>query len=150
MVAKLCIAATFTIVYLYAAEIYPTVVRNAGMGMSSMSARVGSIISPYVILLDVILAPMPFVVMGVTSMISGLLALLPETKNKKLPEKLREGEFFGTNKAVSLEGERKLEEEITCDNRQLKPSKLSEAEEISDKIEKSLEHGIFRILTLDS
>ncbi|XP_070558189.1 organic cation transporter protein-like [Ptychodera flava] len=142
MVAKLCIAATFTIVYLYAAEIYPTVVRNAGMGMSSMSARVGSIISPYVMLLDVIWAPMPFVVMGVTSMISGLLALLlPETKNKKLPETLREGEFFGTSKAVSLEGESELEDKITNDAHELKPSKLSEAEETSDKTEKSTELG---------
>ncbi|XP_070558188.1 organic cation transporter protein-like [Ptychodera flava] len=143
MVAKLCIAATFTIVYLYAAEIYPTVVRNTGMGMSSMSARAGSIISPYVMLLDVIWAPMPFVVMGVTSMISGLLALLmlPETKNKKLPETLREGEFFGTSKAVGLKGESKLKDKITNDAHELKPSKSSEAEETSDKAEKSEELG---------
>ncbi|XP_070557230.1 organic cation transporter protein-like [Ptychodera flava] len=142
MVAKLCTAATFTIVYLYTAEIYPTVVRNTGMGMSSMSASVGSIISPYVMLLDVIWAPMPFVVMGVTSMISGLLALLlPETKNKKLPETLREGEFFGTSKAVGLEGESELEDRIKSDAHELKPSKSSEAEKTSDKAEKSEELG---------
>ncbi|XP_077987899.1 organic cation transporter protein-like [Glandiceps talaboti] len=97
LVAKLCIAAVFTIVYVYGIEIFPTVVRNAGMGVSSMSARVGSIISPYVVLLDVYWAPLPFVIMGGTSVIAGLTALyLPETRNRKLPETIEEGETFGT------------------------------------------------------
>ncbi|XP_077978509.1 organic cation transporter protein-like [Glandiceps talaboti] len=97
MVAKLCVAAVFAIVYVYGAEIYPTVVRNAGMGVSSMSARVGSLISPYVMLLDVYWIPLPFVIMGSTSVVAGLAALLlPETKNRKLPETIEEGELFGT------------------------------------------------------
>ncbi|XP_070558288.1 organic cation transporter protein-like [Ptychodera flava] len=96
MVSKLCLAAVFTMVYLYSAEIYPTVVRNTCMGLSSMSARVGSIISPYVMLLDVYWGPLPFIVMGVTSVVAGLLALLlPETRNRKLPETLEDGQFFG-------------------------------------------------------
>ncbi|XP_070558286.1 organic cation transporter protein-like [Ptychodera flava] len=96
MLAKLCIAAVFSIVFVYGAEIYPTVVRNAGMGVSSLSARIGSIISPFVVLLDVYWGPLPFIVMGVTSVIAGLLALLlPETRNKTLPETLEEGEAFG-------------------------------------------------------
>ncbi|XP_070558191.1 organic cation transporter protein-like [Ptychodera flava] len=96
MVAKLCIAGVFAIVFVYGAEIYPTVVRNAGMGVSSMSARVGSIISPFVVLLEVYWSPMPFIIMGVTSVIAGVLALfLPETRNKRLPETLEEGETFG-------------------------------------------------------
>ncbi|XP_070558190.1 organic cation transporter protein-like [Ptychodera flava] len=96
MVAKLCLAAVFAIVYVYGAEIYPTVVRNAGMGVSSMSARVGSIISPYVMLLQVYWGPMPFVIMGTTSILAGMLALfLPETRNKTLTETLEEGENFG-------------------------------------------------------
>ena len=38
----------FAIIYVYAAELYPTVVRSTGMGMSSVMARVGSILAPVV------------------------------------------------------------------------------------------------------
>ncbi|XP_078001462.1 organic cation transporter protein-like [Glandiceps talaboti] len=97
MLAKLCISGVFALVYVYGLEIYPTVVRNAGMGISSMSARVGSIISPYVMLLSVYWTPLPFVVMGGVSVIAGLTVLyLPETRNRKLPETIEEGETFGT------------------------------------------------------
>ncbi|XP_077977745.1 organic cation transporter protein-like [Glandiceps talaboti] len=106
LVAKMCIAAVFTIVYVYGAEIFPTVVRNAGLGVSSMSARVGSIISPYVVLLDVYWAPLPFVIMGGTSAIAGLTALfLPETRNKKLPATIEDGETFGTKYDEKRDGE---------------------------------------------
>ncbi|XP_070558925.1 organic cation transporter protein-like [Ptychodera flava] len=97
MVAKLCLTAVFAIVYLYGTEIYPTVVRNAGVGLSSMSARVGSVSSPFVMLLNVYWGPLPFIIMGATSVLAGSLALLlPETRNKQLPETLEDGETFGT------------------------------------------------------
>ena len=38
----------FGTAYQLSAEIYPTVVRNAGMGSSSAVARVGSMLSPYI------------------------------------------------------------------------------------------------------
>jgi OCT family organic cation transporter-like MFS transporter 4/5 len=48
MVGKLCITAAYGVVYIMSAEIFPTVVRNAGMGSSSGVARVGSMIAPYI------------------------------------------------------------------------------------------------------
>lgn len=50
-VGKFAISAVFCIVYLLAAEVFPTVLRTVGLGTSSMWARVGSVIAPYVAIL---------------------------------------------------------------------------------------------------
>lgn len=47
MLGKFGITSAFAIVYVYTAELYPTVVRNMGVGASSMASRLGSILSPY-------------------------------------------------------------------------------------------------------
>lgn len=50
-IGKMFIAAAFAVIYNYSAEIYPTVVRNAGTGFSSLFARIGSICAPQIHLL---------------------------------------------------------------------------------------------------
>lgn len=51
MTGKFGFTMAFGIVYIYTAEIYPTVLRNIGIGMCSSAARIGSITAPYVIYL---------------------------------------------------------------------------------------------------
>ncbi|KAA8541508.1 hypothetical protein F0562_022660 [Nyssa sinensis] len=46
--ARICITATFTIVYIYAPEIYPTSVRTTGVGVASSVGRIGGMICPLV------------------------------------------------------------------------------------------------------
>ncbi|KAH7515230.1 hypothetical protein FEM48_Zijuj10G0004900 [Ziziphus jujuba var. spinosa] len=46
--ARICITATFTIVYIYAPEIYPTSVRTTGVGVASSVGRIGGMICPMV------------------------------------------------------------------------------------------------------
>ena len=48
MVGKFCISASFAIIYVFSAELYPTVVRNIGVGSGSFFARVGGITAPYI------------------------------------------------------------------------------------------------------
>ena len=47
-VGKFMITASFAMVYQYATEMFPTVVRNAGIGSCSTFSRIGSIIAPFI------------------------------------------------------------------------------------------------------
>ncbi|CAH1251989.1 SLC22A5 [Branchiostoma lanceolatum] len=101
MTGKFMITATFSIIYIFSAEIFPTVVRQIGIGMSSMSARVGGMVAPFVNLLGSYWAPMPYVIFGGVSIAAGLLALLlPETVGKELPATIEEAENIGKKDAI--------------------------------------------------
>lgn len=101
MIGKFLITASYGILYVYSAEIYPTVVRNVGMGSSSTIARIGAIIAPFVKELGhATHENVPFGVYGTICILSGLtVLLLPETKDAQLPDTLVEGESFKVNLA---------------------------------------------------
>ncbi|XP_078405831.1 organic cation/carnitine transporter 2-like [Cetorhinus maximus] len=87
MIGKFGATTAFAIVYVYTAELYPTVVRNMGVGVSSMASRLGSIISPYVFRLGFYHEFLPYILMGSLTIFSAFLVLfLPETINIPLPE----------------------------------------------------------------
>ncbi|KAJ8723266.1 hypothetical protein PYW08_003178 [Mythimna loreyi] len=86
----------FVVVYLYCGELFPTVVRNAAVGFSSMCARIGSMIAPLVVDLKDIqpwLAPLAFAVVPFLAFF--ITMLLPETKGCELTTTIEEGEAFG-------------------------------------------------------
>lgn len=86
---RFCANCSYTILHLFAAEQYPTVVRGIGMGFSYVVSRFGSILAPFVLLVGH-WAP---VVFGVGALIAGILTtLLPETLGKSLPDSLADGE----------------------------------------------------------
>ncbi|XP_066254566.1 organic cation transporter protein-like [Euwallacea similis] len=96
MIGKISITVSYGTVYIFSAEQFPTVVRNAGLGASSTFARLGSIVAPYINMMARIWQPFPLLVFGSLALSGGVLSLLlPETLNKKLPETLEEGENFG-------------------------------------------------------
>lgn len=96
MSGKMAITASYGTIYIFTTEQFPTPVRNVGLGASSMMARIGGILAPYINVSADIWKPLPLVVFGALSLASGLLSLyLPETLNKKLPETIEEGERFG-------------------------------------------------------
>jgi len=84
---RFAITASFAMVYQYAAEMFPTAVRNVGVGSSSFFSRFGSILAPFVGRELGSVSPFaPVLIFGITALLGGLLALiLPETNNKILP-----------------------------------------------------------------
>lgn len=47
MVVKFFLSCSWNVIYIYSAEVYPTVVRQIGVGSNSAAARVGAVISPF-------------------------------------------------------------------------------------------------------
>ncbi|KAG7462911.1 hypothetical protein MATL_G00189750 [Megalops atlanticus] len=83
--------ASFTCVFLYTTELYPTVVRQNGVGYTSFTARLGVSIAPLIMLLEDVWKLLPQVIICTVSISSGLLALLlPETQNVRLPETIED------------------------------------------------------------
>ncbi|XP_033741882.1 organic cation transporter protein-like [Pecten maximus] len=109
MIGKFGATASFNTIYFYSAELYPTVVRNAGMGASSCAARIGGIVAPYIADSSALIGGMvgkvfPLGVFGLVSIIAGLSSLyLPETLNRKLPETIEDGKQFGKSATLSHE-----------------------------------------------
>ena len=67
---------------MYAAELFPTKVRNTAVGMCSMSARVGGVLASQVVhyLPTVTSEEAPMILIGSCAIIAGMLTLLlPET-----------------------------------------------------------------------
>ncbi|XP_047515957.1 organic cation transporter protein-like isoform X1 [Pieris napi] len=84
---------SFATVYLYAGELFPTVVRNSGVGLSSTVARIGSMVAPFIATLGHRNPWLPPVLFGITPLIGSCLCLLlPDTRGKRLPDTLEEGE----------------------------------------------------------
>ncbi|XVE50473.1 hypothetical protein DITRI_Ditri01bG0164900 [Diplodiscus trichospermus] len=75
-------AGTYNLLFIYTAELFPTVVRNAALGCATQAAQMGAILAPFVVVLG---GGFPFAVFGVCGLIGGMLAYyLPETLNKPL------------------------------------------------------------------
>uniref|UniRef100_A0A096LVI3 Solute carrier family 22 member 4 n=1 Tax=Poecilia formosa TaxID=48698 RepID=A0A096LVI3_POEFO len=89
MVGKFGITSAFCVLYAFTAELFPTVIRNTAMGCCSTAARIGTIISPFIIYLGFYFRALPYIVMGVMAVCgSGFCFMLPETHGKALPEAL--------------------------------------------------------------
>ncbi|XP_042890724.1 organic cation transporter protein-like isoform X3 [Penaeus japonicus] len=89
--------AVFQQSYIYTSELMPTSVRNIAVGTSSMFARIGCVLTPYVIeLLGEVHYALPSTIFGIVAVLAGLLTLLlPETNKKPLPETVEEVEAMG-------------------------------------------------------
>lgn len=107
---KFAISSSFAIIYTLTAELFPTVVRNAALGLSSGVGRIGSITAPYITLAGTLIPSkigkaMPLIFFGAFALAGGLLSLmLPETLGENLPETIEDGENFGRKpKTISNE-----------------------------------------------
>lgn len=126
MVGKFGITASFAVIYVYTAEIFPTVlrqvntdfiyfhithdpkvtvsydtfnsfsfltVRQTGIGVSCMFARMGGVLAPIINMLHNHSPTAPLLIFGVSPVLGAVLALaLPETANRPLPDTVEEAE----------------------------------------------------------
>lgn len=96
MVGKLFISGSYSIIYKYSAELFPTVVRSSGVGLGSMCASVSGALTPLISLLDTLNPKIPTLIFGFLALLSGFSTFfLPETIGRILPQSLEDGEKFG-------------------------------------------------------
>ncbi|KAM4790804.1 solute carrier family 22 member 13-like isoform 2-T2 [Cyanocitta cristata] len=105
IIGKFTATATFSTSYVYAAELFPTIVRQTGVGLCSTMARVAGILAPLIIPLDQYHRAIPMAIFGSIPVVVALSCiLLPETKGVDLAddtgkdqtpdEEQKTGEFF--------------------------------------------------------
>ncbi|CAB4023824.1 organic cation transporter -like [Paramuricea clavata] len=89
---RMSLTGNFSNCFMYTSELYPTTIRNVGVGAGMFWTRIGGIIAPQILLLGEYTAEaVPFIIFGGMLLLSGALALLlPETLNVKLPETLQD------------------------------------------------------------
>ncbi|CAH1735950.1 organic cation transporter protein-like isoform X2 [Aphis gossypii] len=92
LLGKFCVSAVFSVSLLYISELYPTTIRNTGLGTSLTISQIGSVIAPYVVeLLGAKAWYIPSTVCGVLGIfVSSLVLMLPETKGTVLPDTLED------------------------------------------------------------
>ncbi|KAJ7383545.1 hypothetical protein OS493_027208 [Desmophyllum pertusum] len=88
-VAKFSASVAFTLVYIYAAELFPTTLRNIAMGTATSWARVSGFASAYAPLLLTVHRFLPFAIMACLALAAAIVCMtLPETHNQPTKESL--------------------------------------------------------------
>ncbi|KAM5280063.1 solute carrier family 22 member 13-like [Ctenodactylus gundi] len=91
VVGKCVTSAGFTISYVYTAELFPTTIRQTGLGLVNTFSRAGGIITPLVLLLGKYHVAFPKLIFGSLPIGVGLLcALLPETRGQNLKDTIQD------------------------------------------------------------
>ncbi|OWF45914.1 organic cation transporter protein-like [Mizuhopecten yessoensis] len=116
MFGKFGATAAFNTIYFFSSELFPTVVRNAGLGASSCASRAGGIAAPYIadsaaLIGGTVGKVFPSGIFGALAIIAGLTSLfLPETLNRELPETIEDGKQFGKHQKPNTSPSHELEE----------------------------------------
>ncbi|KAJ1105707.1 hypothetical protein NDU88_003112 [Pleurodeles waltl] len=93
VLGKGSLACSFSCAFLYTSELYPTVIRQSGLGYVSTMARLGGIVAPMVKITSEYYPFLPLIIYGGAAMTSGIIAcFLPETLNEALPDTIEEVE----------------------------------------------------------
>ncbi|EAA01806.3 AGAP001202-PA [Anopheles gambiae str. PEST] len=108
LMSKMAISLSFSTLYIYTAEIFPTNLRQSFISFCSMVGRFGSMLAPQMPLLQTLWAPLPMVLFGSVAVLSGILILeFPETTGVTLPNTLEEAIELHSRRQRSADGAEK-------------------------------------------
>lgn len=90
----------FTTGYIFTKELYPTKLRSQALSTASASARIGSILSPFIASLYVFHYLLPILIYGAILFLAGFLSIWiwPETMDIKLPDTLDDCKILAAGK----------------------------------------------------
>ncbi|XP_020823832.1 organic anion transporter 3-like isoform X2 [Phascolarctos cinereus] len=88
---KGCLSSSYNCLILYTSELYPTVIRQRGMGLGNLCTRMGSMVAPLVKITGEMIPFLPALIYGLVPVLGGITAFfLPETLNTALPETIED------------------------------------------------------------
>lgn len=107
IIGKFGASGVFSLTFLYTSELYPTVIRNIGMGSCAFWARLGGVVAPQILALgDLSHKSISVIIIGVITLVASiLLLLLPETMATKLPDTIEEVEDKNGTDSIREDGE---------------------------------------------
>ncbi|XP_059481179.1 organic cation transporter protein-like [Neocloeon triangulifer] len=95
MMGRFAFSFPWVILPVFTAELFPTVVRNMGVGSANLAAGIALLLVPNLWNLAAVWEGLPLFVLGILSILGGAsVMLLPETANKALPNTIEELEMF--------------------------------------------------------
>lgn len=101
VVGKCGVTVSFTVLYVYTTELFPTAVRQTFMNTCSTVGAIGSMIAPLTPLLAGLWSGLPMLMFGGTALASsGLVLWLPETLHSRLPDTVEDAERIGVGAAA--------------------------------------------------
>ncbi|ESP05239.1 hypothetical protein LOTGIDRAFT_227894 [Lottia gigantea] len=100
MISKFAITGSYATVYLYSAELFPTVIRNLAMGIASFFENLGAVGAPFIIYAAKKMPIIPVIAFSSATIIGGFLVMtLPETNRQPLPQTISDTKSFTTHKS---------------------------------------------------
>ncbi|XP_042891765.1 organic cation transporter protein-like [Penaeus japonicus] len=112
MVGKLAISIAYQVVFLYACELFPTEVRVRGLGTSTILAKAGAVLAPFILeILGSIKSWLPMVIFGIAGFLAAVSTFwLPESFTPPMMDTVAELEaVYGAKETRTATDEYQLE-----------------------------------------
>ncbi|XP_052758448.1 organic cation transporter protein-like [Galleria mellonella] len=101
LAGKFSITVSYSSVYVYVSEVFPTSVRQSLLAICSSTGRIGSALAPQTPLLAQYYDNLPSIFFGSISLVASILVFtLPETINVPLPDTIEEAELLSRKKEL--------------------------------------------------
>jgi len=106
---KFFVSGAYAFSYLISVELFPTSIRNLGLGVSSVMARVGGILCPFVLITKDYWEPLPYVIFGGSTLLIGISTMFLRETESSLLETTADSEHHGKRSLAVEEAEHLFE-----------------------------------------